>query len=346
MEGNLRTVYIDESFFKWTGLGAKDVNLAYGAVSIPAKAHAAAKKRWKAFEALVRECYLTDVGRALPTDSEIKSTDLRRLSAISVKNIGTFLSPFLEKHHIKVFGIYVMAEGSARNSLRNDAFDSSKEEFEKVIANQDTLYDEWLQNLVLHREEKKAEGNGSLGVLENTIKSLVSCILNYHLDCTHPQPFRLVWDFRSGETEGLKEIVAEFVALSIRALPALKPNFNRYYRGSSVATSHEEVGLRFADIVAGSFRNLFREIPELLTDDTDFEIKSACFNDQMLSFNLPFYKRPMDEEIARKVLDVESGTLFPHLAPSLAGGFFTYITNNGDARHCSPGSRCYFDMAD
>lgn len=341
-----RTIYIDESFFEWPGLAEKGVNIAYGAVSIPDRSLALAKKRWKSFEKMVRCLVFDETGISIPLEKEIKGTHANSLKPESLHEVGRFLAAFFKKHHIRSFGLFAMAEGFGNNSIRNDAYDKTPEEFEDVLENQEALYTNWLEQVSTHRQTMKAAGKGDIGSFEKLINPFVSCILHNHLDAKVRQPFRLVWDHRCGEDEGLKEIVAAMVEDVRKSMQLSDVLLGRYYRGLKIRRSHEEAGLRFADIVAGSYRNVFRAYPELLTDNTEFKIKSAKFNDEMLSPWMPFYKRPMSPELSEAILTNTRDIVFPHLIPTLAGGLFTYFTKNGDARHCRPSDQIYFDMAD
>lgn len=341
-----RTVYIDESFFKWTSLADKRVNLAYGAVSIPDRAGSAIKKRWKAYEQLIRDLVFADTGVNLPEDGEIKFTDTRNLAPASLNKIGRFWEAFYKKNHIRVFGLFTAAEGFGNNELRNDAYESSPEEFENIVKSQEELYAIWLNNSIERRKAMKDAGKGDLGVLDKIIKNFVSCIFRFHLDTRGRESFGLVWDHRTGEAEGLKEVVEEIVDLVRKDMRLSEAELRRYYRGLVMRDSRSEIGLRYADFIAGSYRNLFRSYPDLLTDNSAFGIKSAKINDGMLSPFLPYYESPMDENLAEALLLNKQEIIFPHLIPRLAGGLFTYFTNNGDARHCRPLQKAYFDMPD
>jgi len=341
-----RTVYVDESFFEWPGLANKEVNIAYGAISIPDRSIAGAKKRWKAFDTLVRALVLEDTGGTIPPNKEIKSSCTNKLKPASINTIGKFLSAFFTKHHIRSFGYFARAEGFVNNNLRNDSYDKTTDEFEEVIENQAALYSAWLIATEDRRNQMKDMGHGELGLLEHIIRPFVSCFLTHHLDVKYRMPFRIVWDHRSGEDEGLKDIVSNMVYMVAKNCGISPRELSRFYRGLEIRNSTQDVGLRFADVIAGAYRNLFRSYPELLTDNTSFEIKSAIYNAEMLSPTQPFYKRPMGAGLAESILSNSKEILFPHLIPSLGSGLFSYLTKYGDARSCQISKRSYFDMAD
>ncbi len=341
-----RTVYIDESFYQWTSLSHKQVNLAYGAVSIPDRALLPAKKRWKAFEKLVHELVIADTGAILPADKEVKFTTLRSLKPESVDKIGQFWKAFYIKHHIRVFGFFSSAEGLSNNSIRNDAYDATPEAFTEIAEKQEELYQNWLSDLLARKEEMKNAKNGDLGVLETVIKNLLSCIFRFHLDLRIRQPFRLVWDQRSGEDDGLRNIINKLVDLVRRDMGLSELELGRFYLGLTMEVSEKQVGIRFADLIAGSYRQLFRSYPELLSDQTKFEIKTAKLNGAMLSPNLPYYRAPMSNDLADQLLSNSRKILFPHFLPSLARDLFSYITKDGEARHCRLSERAYFDLPD
>jgi hypothetical protein len=337
--GGPRTVYIDESFFKWFNFQSPEANLCYAALSVPTKYIRALGY----FEKDVR-LYVTNelaIKHLTPKDhQEIKYHDIALLDINGIEHVGNMISTFLGKVGGSVFGLFVPASNYFNYLVRNDFYDDRG----AILTMSDDERNQRLEQCKADLKEKWGQEAFKCGYIKELYKTLTGFVLHYHaksLD-TH---FNIVYDSRSpDEDKILNDGLTPFFSLQANVFNGI----DKYYDGYRTASSANESGLRVVDWIVGAIRNYFYTNLDLVGANSHFDILSAKMNNGMWEGGMhgPFYADQLPVDVFDKMKKRGKGCLMSHIMDCFAENLLSYYAINGEARHIDVSSGKIFNMAD
>lgn len=318
-------VFVDESFFEFFGFANDEGDFCHGAVGVPKdKYDSLVSSMAPAIEAYHSARAQTDVGKR----RELKFKKFKGLSqefrlafhrelAKQLKSVGGFVAAF-----------YTTTRGIGMERVRVNLMD----DHDSVPADSASLYDEAKAELLAG-----FKGPGQSGLMQRLIFLPMTATSNLlsSFNCT----FSVVYDPRGAvEDREVKEKISKYME-NLRKSPEYSAHFGAL-RGINIEiSSHEEVGLQLADIIAGEVRSFFRKNRMTLKVKSSLRLVTMTSREPMeciLRLGDSWVKMGalsrMPLSVARLVTVPNDDNPISLYYPILASGILACITETGQPR--------------
>jgi hypothetical protein len=318
-------VFVDESFYRFFGFDTPEGNFCHAAVGVPVNNYA----RLQRLLAPLVQDYNREVQGVLGQGGgEIKYSTLRRLPApFQAKFVRTLVNQLKDTGGF-VAGFYSSTRGMVMERVRTNLLDEAAE----VPMDHAALYD--AARLELLDQFQGVGQSGILTMLLLTPFASISSLLR-SFDCT----FRVRYDPRQGdEDRAVREALADYMGRLVN-VPDLFGPVSNYLGMEANISSHDDLGLQLADVIAGEVRDFFRSNPDSLTESASLRLITPESDEPVQRFekigDLVFKKgvlTPMSEGLARKLVRKNPENPISYCYPVLAAGMLTCVTDTGQLR--------------
>lgn len=334
-------VFVDESFFEFFGLVAKEGFFCFGAVGVPAA-------QYEAFARFLEP--VRDRFRQLTGVAEIKHAELRRFDYRDQRDIACRVRDALMQHGGLIAGFFTPVRASVLEWVRMALLGEADE----IPEDHDHLYAAEVVKLgELYR------GPGRSATIGRLLMGPVASLANFF--ASQESHFEMTYDPREkGEDRAVKANVESYVGV-LQGLKNLPPGEDRadvadFFTGfRSDRRSDQEIGLQVADFVAGEVRRFMQANEELLrygasrrliTPTSREAVMTATRLGEAVFKTGVLHRMPPDLRARFQRPDPEKRTVFHLLAQLLASGILTCYSTWGTPRHLMPFEGLIIDQLD
>lgn len=335
-------VFVDESFFEFFGLVAREGFFCFGAVAIPAVEYSAVA------DALVP---VQERFRQLSGASEIKHSEFRRFDYGDQHRIAAQVRDILARHGAAIAGFFTPVRAYVLERIRSIELLGKAD---AIPPDHEALYKAAVAKL-----EQDFQGPGRSAAIGSLLHHPVGCLAHFlaYLECR----FELIYDPRErSEDRGVKARVDSYVEL-MKLLKRLPPGEDRndiadYFLGFRAdKRSDEEVGLQLADFVAGEVRRFMQANEDLLRFGASPRLITPASREPMMTMtemggqlfkNGVLNRMPPGLRARFSKPDPQRRTVFHLLAKLLASGILTCHSAWGTPRDLMPFEGLIWDQMD
>jgi hypothetical protein len=273
---------------------------------------------------------------------EVKYSSLRRLPIpYQAKFTRTLVSKLKETGGF-VAGFYSSTRGIVMERVRTNLLDEAAE----VPIDHAALYDTARLELL-----DQFQGVGQSAILTMLLLTpfvSISSLLR-SFDCT----FRVRYDPRQGdEDRAVREALADYMSRLVN-VPDLFGPVSNYLGMEANISSHDDLGLQLADVIAGEVREFFRNNPEGLTESATLRLITPESDEPVQRFekigDIVFKKgvlTAMSTALAEKLVRKNPENPISYCYPILAAGMLTCVTATGQLRDLEIPTRLISDLLD
>lgn len=334
------TVFIDESFYEFMNLARDDGNFCYAALMVPTDKLPDLDRFWSANREKLASAYTKTTGHK--PMQEFKSGMLSKLAFEVRKTFGERLARFLVRNQCHVAGFYTTVRNSLLYRVRTEV--AKDDDARELPLN--------LVSLVAAEKVKVLEDKpnhpGEAHVLEPLFSQTLG-ITWYWLKQLR-QNFAVVYDPRQ-EKENLYLI--RHADAWLRRLEKAE-QMDDFYRGTTtILRSHESPGLMLVDIIVRDVRALFRDVPELLIEQSGPGLVLPCAQEHdivLMEFGGDLMKwgdrRPMSGTLKHRLICPTANSMLPLYFKSLADGKLSCIAAFGESRVVNFGLMAFENQVD
>lgn len=337
--GHDYVVFVDESFFEFFGFSRPDGNFCHSAIGIPANTYPNVARRLQRTISTYERKARDFLGA---TPEELKFSILRRLPIRFQSRLIREIAMVLHEEGGFVSGFYTPTDGFIMEDVRESLLDVA----EAVPQDHRELYAAARDRLIA-----SMQGPGQSQLIAKLLYLPVAAVkfMLGSFGCN----FRIQYDPRQREEDhAVREAIGQAMdILSNVTGPYQQPN---NYLGMDVQhRSQDELGLQIADVVAGSVRDFFRNVPDalivgasdrLITATSDEPLQVLELIDGMLFKKGALHRMPaqLRKTLTRRNLQ----NLVSYFYPVLAAGILTCNTSNGIERDIELSTGLIFDLLD
>lgn len=332
-------VFVDESFYRFFGFDATDGNFCHAAVGVPVHKYG----RLQRLLVPLLQSYGREAKIVLgETPDELKFSMLKRLSSqYHAKFVRTLVRALIETGGF-VAGFYSSTRGIVMERVRTDLLDNAKE----VPGDHVTLYEAARLGLLA-----QFQGTGQSAILTHLLLlpfSAISSLLR-----SFDNVFRVRYDPRQrDEDRAVRDALGDFMG-RLNNVPDLFGPKSNYLGMESTISSHNDLGLQLADVVAGEVRDFFRTNGEPLTEGATLQLITPDSDEPVQTFvemDKKLLKRGvltrMSSGLAQKLARKNTANPISFYYPVLAAGILTGITDTGQYRDLEIPTRLISDALD
>jgi len=332
-------VFVDESFYRFFGFDAPEGNFCHAAVGVPVNNYA----RLQRLLAPIIQDYNGEVQRVLgEAAGEVKYSTLRKLPIpYRAKFTRTLVSKLKDTGGF-VAGFYSSTRGMVMERVRTNLLDEAAE----VPIDHAALYD--TARLELLDQFQGVGQSGILTMLLLTPFASISSLLR-SFDST----FRVRYDPRQGDEDRVvREALADYMGRLVN-VPDLFGPVSNYLGMEADISSHDDLGLQLADVIAGEVRDFFRNNPESLTESASLRLITPESDEPVQRFEKiagNVFKKgvltPMSAGLAEKLVCKTPENPISYCYPVLAAGMLTCVSDTGQLRDLEIPTRLISDLLD
>jgi hypothetical protein len=332
-------VFVDESFDAFFEFRPRGF-FVHGAVAIPEREYAALSA--KASKLLARYRRLTSPGA-----QEFKSTDFRHIAYAKRKSLAFAIRTLLQEHGGFVAGFYTPLRAFVLERVRTNLLDEA-----------DALPDPVTIEYGKAESQLKAEmrGPGQAGVVSKLLYLPIGGIANLlaSLECD----FTVVYDPRHPKED-------RAVSVDVEAYLKLHESFrdidgdiradlhDRFKAFQYDRTSEQEIGLQFADLVAGEVRQFFVSNPDMLIFGASQKLITPTSREPIMTatqIGSTWFKTGVLHRMPTTLCRAFTGpdpaqrTVFHAFSDLLAAGILTCYSTYGQPRDLMPFLKAIWDQ--